>query len=252
MKRLLLAVLLALFGVGAGLFYLWKQATQLPSWYTEEDTTETANSATPDSAATSANQSKSKSPTQTSHHNRQVEKSIEKKIAEEVQQAPNRDRVNVQLDQTEVRHLFTSEMARKAESSKLGRAVKGVNTTVQDGKVESGAVVNLADVPMQQLPSHEQSVLAKMRAAFPEMTDRNLYIGIEGKPSVKNGQVKLDDDMRVRIGNLSFTPAELSQRLGIPEDQIRKQIGLQLQLGNLKVDNFELLGDRAVIRGAAN
>lgn len=254
MKRLLIAVLLVLFGVSAVVFYLWRQATQLPSWYTETSNIETTNPdlTSPDQGKPdSSPPGKEKTQQGQAQQAQQAQKRVETKIAERVQQAPKRKQVDVELDQAEVRNLFTSEIARKAKSSQLGKAVKGVNTTVEDGKVESGAVVNLARVSIEQLPSHEQSILSKMRAAFPDLSDRDLYIGIEGTPSVKNGQVKLDEDVRVRVGNLSFTPAELSQRLGVPEEQIRKQIGLQLQLGKLKVSDFEFVGDRAVIRGTA-
>lgn len=257
MKRLLIAVLLVLFGVSGVVFYLWRQATQLPSWYTETSSAEpidpemtspeqrTLDSSSPANERIQPGQGQGKVQGQP------AQKRVEAKIAEQLQQAPKRKQVDVELNQADVRKLFTSEVARKAKNSQLGQAVKGVNTTVQGGKVESGAVVNLGEVPIERLPSHEQSVLSKMRSAFPDLSDRDLYIGIEGTPSVKNGQVKLDDDIRVRVGNLSFTPAELSQRLGIPEDQIRKQIGLQLQLGQLKVSDFEFVGDRAVIRGTA-
>ncbi|UBF27686.1 hypothetical protein K9N68_07150 [Kovacikia minuta CCNUW1] len=142
-------------------------------------------------------------------------------------------------------------MRRKTESQTLAKAIKGVNTTVQDGKIESGAVVNLGSVPIDQLSSNERSFVTKLIETFPVLGDRNVYIGIEGKPSVVNGQVMLNDNTRIKIGDLSFSPAELSQRLGIPEDQIRQRIHLEVQLGRLKVSDIQLEGDRAVVRGEA-
>ena len=113
-------------------------------------------------------------------------------------------------------------------------------------------MVNLGSVPANEMSSNERSVVTKLIQTFPALGDRNVYIGLEGKPTVMNGQVMLGEDTRIKIGDLSFTASELSQRLGIPEDQIRKQINLEIQLGRLRASDIQLEGDRAVVRGAAD
>jgi hypothetical protein len=157
-----------------------------------------------------------------------------------------------QLRQNELTRLFTTEVTRKVESRKLGSALKGANTTMQNGTVESGAVVNLSDVSPDQLPPDERAFFTKLVTAFPELSRQNFYIGVEGKPTVKNGQAQLDENLRVKLGNLSFTPAQLSQRLGIPEDQIRQQLQLQVQLGNLKTKQSQMADDRPAVQTGAN
>ena len=255
MKRLLIIVSLALLGVGAVFFYYWRQATQLPSWYTADKTTGTTSQSSVDRPQTTRNTpSVSQPSTQPKTEPLEVEqtqKNLNSKI-DRLQKPPSRQPVNVELNEKELTTLFTSEVARKAQTSQFAKAVKGVNTTIENGKVESGAVVNLGSIPPEQLGTHEQAVVSKLVAVFPELRDRSVYIGLEGKPTVRNGQVELADDTRIRLGNLSFTPAELSQRLGIPEAEIRQQINLQLQLGGVKVSDFELMGDRALVKGMPN
>ena len=231
MKRFLaLGVLLVLGSVGGVLFHFWQQATQLPKWY--------AAAATGETQFDLGNQAQM-----------QQRQKVDTKIADRVDQAIAEGKpADLQLDATEVNSLFTSELTRKA-TAKLGSAVKGVNTTIKDGRVESGAVVNLAEVPLEQLSPSERSTISKMITAFPNLNQRTVYIGVEGQPIVQDGQVKLDSNTRLRLGDLSFTPAEIAQRLGVSEEKVRQQLELQLKLGKLKVSGIDLVGDRAVIRG---
>lgn len=262
MQRLLIAGCLAVTGVSAVVaFYYWQQATQLPTWYTANQTevqTEPALPPTVEPPMAEANQSGS------DQGNRNDRTPVKRAQAEQTESASakpttasqppaatsnaarstTKQPATVQQQKTELKRLFTAEVTRKVESKKLGGALKQANTTLQNGKVESGAVVNFENVSLEQLPPEERAFLAKVVAAFPELSRQSFYIGVEGTPTVKNGQAQLSDNMRIKLGKLSFTPAELSQRLGIPEAQIRQQLQLQVQLGNLKVDSLPLADDR--------
>jgi hypothetical protein len=260
-KRYAIAFSIALLGVGAILFYYWQRATQLPSWYTEQsastDSIEQLPASNPSetSAASPSEQQPGGLSSTAPKAGIQIQKeqeNVNAKIASSAQKAAAGKQVEVQLNQQEISSLFTSEMRRKTESKTLAKAIKGVNTTVQNGRIESGAVVNLGSVPANEMSSNERSVVTKLIQTFPALGDRNVYIGLEGKPTVMNGQVMLGEDTRIKIGDLSFTASELSQRLGIPEDQIRKQINLEIQLGRLRASDIQLEGDRAVVRGAAD
>ena len=247
MKRfLVLGVLIVLGSVGGVVLYFWQQATRLPEWYVSS-TGETQFNLGDRVQGQQGQSSVQQRPDQT-----QQRQTLDTKIADRVDQAIAEGKpADLQLNSTELNNLFSSELTRKA-AAKLGSAVKGVNTTIKDGKVESGAVVNLAEVPLGQLSPRERSTIANMMAAFPDLNQRTVYIGIEGQPIVQDGQVRLDSNTRLRLGDLSFTPAEIAQRLGVSEQQVRQQLELQLQLGKLKVRDIELVGDRAVIRGTPN
>ena len=238
MRRSLIFGFFIALGVSSGvLFYFWQQATQLPEWY--------VNSATGQAQINPTNRDDR-------GQIQQQRQKLDTKIATHVDQAIVEGKpADLQLDSSEINDLFTSELTRKA-TAKIGSAVKGVNTTIKDGKVESGAVVNLAEVPLERLSAGERSTIAKLIAAFPDLNQRPVYIGIEGKPIVQNGQIRLDSNTRLRLGDLSFTPSEIAQRLGVSEDKVRRQLELELNLGRLKVSDIELSGDRAVIRGTPN
>jgi hypothetical protein len=237
-KRLFIAITLATASVGAVAFYYWQQATQLPAWYTANQIEPTGQP----SQATATKPTVEIEPKQTGDRSATTAKPS----------AAPKPPTKAQRHQSELTQLFTTEITRKAESKKLGSALKGANTTMQNGTVESGAVVNLGDISPEQLPPDERAFFSKLVTAFPELSRQSFYIGVEGKPTVKNGQALLSDDLRVKLGNLSFTPAQLAERLGIPEDQIRQQLQLQVQLGHLKAKQSQLADDRPVEANGSN
>ena len=257
MKRLLIALFLALAGVGAVAFYYWQQATQLPDWYTAHQ----SGSASQPSQATAIR------PTVVTELNQPSDRATSSKPAS-AQANPAMTQPNpattaqpstlqepstkTHLHQNDLTQLFTTEITRKAESKKLSSALKGANTTMQNGTVESGAVVNLGDIAPDQLPPDERAFFSKLVTAFPELSRQSFYLGVEGRPTVKNGQAQLDENLRIKLGKLSFTPAQLSERLGIPEDQIRQQLQLQVQLGNVKTKQAQLADDRSIGGNGSN
>ena len=258
MKRMLIAACLAVASVGAVAFYYWQQATQLPDWYgsSQPDSVNQldqagasiplANRPTP-SVKPSITITRSQPSSQPSVSITQPSKkvgTISQTPPKQPTQTPTKTLTKTQQQQKELTQLFTNEITRKAEGKKLGAALKGANTTIQNGNIESGAVVNFKDISLEQLPPDERDFLTKLVTAFPALGQQSFYIGIEGKPTIKDGQAQLNDDMRIKLGKLSFTPAQLSERLGIPEDQIRQQIQLQVQLGNLTADQLPPVDDR--------
>lgn len=258
MKRLLIAVSLALTGVSAVTFYYWQQATQLPTWYTSSQPdssiqpSQTAASTPTVDRPTTGTQRLNTSDRPPSGSQPSAIAIQQAKKTDTVPQTPSEQPTKAQRHQKELTRLFTNEIARKAESKKLGTALKGTNTTMQNGNVESGAVVNFKDISPEQLPPDERAFFTKLVTAFPALSQQSFYIGIEGKPTVKNGQAQLDNDVRIKLGNLSFTPAQLSERLGIPEAQIRQQIQLQVQLGNQTTDQLQMVDDSASKRSDSN
>lgn len=252
MKRMLIAACLAVASVGAVAFYYWQQATQLPDWYgssqpdsLNQTSQADASTSLPDDLIADTKRLPEPDRPQPNSQPSVTIAQPSKKVGTAPQtplKQPTPTKTDVQ--QKELTRLFTNELTRKAEDKKLGAAVKGANTTIQNGNVESGAVVNFKDISLDQLPPAERDFVTKLVTAFPALGQQSFYIGIEGKPTIKDGQAQLNDDVRIKLGKLSFTPAQLSQRLDIPEEQIRQQIQLQVQLGNFTADQVPTANDR--------
>lgn len=242
-------------GITAGAFsliyYYWNQATALPEWYTASKNLNEAQT------SSSQNQKSKEFDTQ-GEKARAVKQILEKKVEislRESQQAANqqtnhRKSVQVKLNEGDINNIVTSEVSKNVENTKLLKAVKGSSTTIKSGKLESGFVANLSDVPADELPPGEKSVLKKLTKAFPYLKDQEVYIGIVGQPKVENHRIKFDDNTLIRVGNLRFPLSELSKRLDIPKADLERSISFEL--GKLEVNHVEFTGDSALLKGSVN
>ena len=230
MKKFVTVLVLIIIGGTSLLYYYWTQANKLPDWYTQQPPKKQ-----------DINEDKTEI--------YQTRKNVEAKITAMTQQATVDKNVKLQLNENELNSLIAPEIAKKA-NSKFAKAVKAVRTNIKDGEIESGAIVNVSEISTAQLKAGEVAALTKVIKAFPALTNREIYIGIEGKPTVVNGELKLDENSKIKLGNLSFTTLELSQRLGISESKVRRMT--ELKLGSLKVNDIKLTDDKAVIQGSVH
>jgi hypothetical protein len=264
-KRISLVLLVLLGGTLSGLYYFWHQATKLPDWYRED-------AAQPPIATP------------------QTKANIQQKIQAQIQQSliaespnpsspnpsspnpsspnpsspnPNRSNpsssktpdkadstVKVQLNQDELNDVLVSKIVEKNRISALPASIKSVHTAVENNTLKTGAVIDLKELKNSNLGSQEKAFLEQATQRIPGLGDRKVYIGIEGKPRVKDGKMQFDDQMRLHIGNLSLTVAELADRLGVPPEKVKERLKLELQLQNLNVNDIELQNGTAILRGS--
>jgi hypothetical protein len=64
--------------------------------------------------------------------------------------------------------------------------------------------------------------------------------------------LKLDNNTQIKLGNLSFSLSELSQKLDIPQEKLEQKLSLSPQLGRLKVNDVEVTDDKVLLRGAVD
>jgi hypothetical protein len=201
-------------------YYYWQQATKLPEWYAANETTD-------------HQQSNSAEQLEQSNSAEQLELEIPQEMLEKGTKASsevsNGKSVEVKLDEKELNDLLVSKISKDVVSGELSQAVKGSNTTIKNGKIESGAVLSLSEIPVDQLKANEKEALQKAIKTFPALKNKEVYVGIEGKPRAENGQLAFDDNTSIKLGNLSFTVLELSNRLGVPKESVEKAINLDLK-----------------------
>jgi hypothetical protein len=238
MKKLVLA-LSALLGIGIALgYYYWRQATQIPEWYTSQS----ENTATAIDLKNSSELIAAKA--------RAIEK-INSRVDESSRSSPSQP-VEVQLDPQDLNELVTAKIAEKANKGKVIPPVSSIRTTIQNGRIESGTVVNLSELPKHQLDENQNAAIEKLVNTFPPLKDRDVYVGISGKPLVENGQLEWDDNTKIKLGDLSLSINELAQRLGVSPEKLKQELNLSSQLGKLRVSELELKGDRVLLKGSVN
>ena len=227
-------LLILITGFLSFLYYYWYQATQLPQWYAQSH---------------QSFQNVDRKVLETPQPNQE---NIEAKIEATINKSHTSKNIEVKFNEREVNHLVVSKMGETPDSRRLLAATKGFNTKIQDGTLSTGAVINISEIPVDKLETSEQAAIAKIIQTFPALKNQDVYIGVEGKPIVEKGQLKLDDNTKVKLGNLSFTVSELANQLGIPKAKLEQKINLELQLGRLKVSDIELTGNNAVVKGSVS
>lgn len=179
----------------------------------------------------------------------QARQTVDQKLAR-IQTGPD-GTATVELTGADVNALIASELVRTPQAQPIAAAVKQVNTTIDRGKLASGAVVNLSNLPTERLSPTEQAAVKQLVDRFPALAKRDVYIGVEGNPTVVDGRLQLGEP-QLRIGNLRFSLAEVAQQLGLSETQFRQAIDRQLPLSQLGVQEVQISGNTVQIRGAAN
>ena len=267
MKKLFF-VLLILSGVSFSfLYYSWRQATQLPEWYTNQSRSTQNTLSLGNESDVIAAQARLKE---------KIEESIAKSLAKPEEtslpltspissQTPSFSPVNnnsaegeisksknveIELSNQDVNDFVMTTIAKQESHSQVLANAQGFHTTIQDGRMDSGAVVNFADIPKNKLAETEKHPVGKVLEAFPLLENKEVYIGLSGKPRIENGQLKLDKDTKIKIGNLSLSLSEVSQKLGIPQEEIEQKLNHSLQAGDLKVNEMELTESKILLRGS--
>jgi hypothetical protein len=235
MKKILFKLaLLGLIGTVGGVYYVWHEATQVPEEYTEA--VATTNTSTPNL------------PLQSSQITQQAMAS-KQKIEQPIAQAKSGQKVAVKLTDRDLTNITVANLAASQSNKQIPSGVSGVNTTIKDGKIRTGALVNIDRLARDSQPGSQTAALSKLTEKLPFLKDRDVYIGIVGKPIVKDGRIKLDSDTQIKIGKVTFTVTQLAQNLGVSEEKIQKAIELKLQQQNLKVDRINLDNNEFSIDG---
>ncbi|MGB7414973.1 MAG: hypothetical protein WA902_12265, partial [Thermosynechococcaceae cyanobacterium] len=229
-------------------FWFWRQATYLPDWYTQSPPLPNED-----------NTLNGKDIDQGSER-----QSIKDKLARQVRPVPiaaasepttNRP-INgaspqstheVRLDAHTFNEFVVSSIPANQQTNAILPAVKGINAEIKDQKLKVRLVVNTAEIPLKELPKESRSQLEQTLNTFPFLKNKEIYLGVVGQPRLKNGQVVLGKQTKVQVGGLTMNLADASQRIGIPVETLEQKINLQL--GQLKVEDIDFTDNAAVLKG---
>lgn len=212
-------------GTLAAISLSWQQATQLPEWY--------------DSQKQATNLDATESAITRDRIIRGITTTSRSGIT----------RINGELNATDINQLVVGAIATNPSYRPVLEGTRDINTTIENGQVQSGAVVNLSEIPTEQLNPTERALLERLSQTFPALADREIYIGIEGQPSFEQGRLLLSEDTVIRVGDLRLTLNQLQSLFGVSREQIEQQINQKLQQEGLDLSTVEFQGDSAVVRG---
>ncbi|GAA6614340.1 hypothetical protein [Scytonema sp. NUACC26] len=245
LRRLLYIFSLTVTGTGGVFFFFWYQATQLPDWYKNSQTQQISPPMAEDKVP-SNDQIEQLQKAQ----KQQAQKQVLRKISNHLKGTKGKG--EVQLDANEVNALIDSGIAQSTDKSRLAQAVVSTKTQIENGTISTGAVIDLREIPFNELQKGEQIVVSKLLSVIPILRYHPVYVELEGKPTLRNKQVSLDDTTRIKLGNISFSLLDLSKRFGFSEERLKQQVAKKLENLPVEVDEVEVVGDRLVVRGSGS
>lgn len=158
------------------------------------------------------------------------------------------DPSDVVISAAELNQMVTEAIASHPRSSSILEHTKGVDTVIEGDRIESGVRINLADIPLESLPAEGQQVIEQMTRTFPFLNDRKVYVGIEGSPTVVDGQVSLSDT-HVKIGQLKLPIADIASQYGFSQTDMEQQLSTLLEQQGLTPDDIRVVDGQLVISG---
>jgi Flp pilus assembly protein CpaB len=187
-KKIGIAVLVLLVAVAVVLGVLWMRLTALPDWYEDPDM-----------------------------------------IAEDGSPRVDRDWVQIPSGEPHAGGYVLRNPHLRAESTTpLQKAIKQSRATYEDGDLEAGAVLNLSEMDMDSLSAEEREQYQKSIDAFPALTGRDVYVGIEGGVAGGDGKLTIGSDTKLKIGDTSYSLASAAKKLGMSEAELRASIEKEL------------------------
>ena len=159
-------------------------------------------------------------------------------------------KVTVKLTNKDLNNLVVTKLATADSKQQLPIGIEGIKTNIKDGKIYVGALVNLDRLAQGQTSSSQSADLGKITEKLTFLKDRDVYVGITGKPIIVGDRLKFSPDTQIKLGNMSFTINQLAETLGVDPAKIQQTIDLQLSKQNFKIDRIEIDRDTLAIEGA--
>lgn len=200
-------IFLATLGLaGAGAYYFWRQFTAVPDWYTAEMNVQS----------------------ETTYNNSEDTKGDEQKPEENF--SSSLDSGESLSKQQELDQIINRELSNNQRIQPFLKASQGVRTKVENNQLEIGTVIQPSAISKDELEGSEKNILEQAMDSFPRFNQQQVYVGLSGNFEVDaNGELILDENTKVRIGNMHLSLAEASRRLGVNPEMVQQKLQENIQ-----------------------
>jgi hypothetical protein len=234
-KIIIKSLAVILVGTIGGLYYVWQEAIKVPDEYMEASADDKVDSQSLPLPASKI----------------VAQAAISKqKITAPIDRAKVGQKVTVKLNDQDLNNLIVAKLATSQPNKQVPVGIKGIKTNIKDGKIHTGALVNLGQLAHNGKPGSQTAALTRLTDKLTFLKNRDVYIGIIGTPVVERSQIKFGQDTEIKVGNMNFTISQLAENLGVSPDKIQQTIDLQLQQKNFQVDRVNLDNQGLAIEGA--
>lgn len=194
-KKLGIAALVLVLLAAIGLGWIWHRLTALPDWYEDPD---------------------------------MIAEDGSPRVDAEWVQIPDAEPPRGAPPDAEVYVLRNPHMRASNKKSGVEKSIKQSRATYSGGKLDAGAVLNLSETDLDSLSPDEREKFEDTIEAFPALTGRDVYVGIEGGVDSGDGKLALGPDTKLRVGDSSYSLKAAAKRLGMSEAELRGMIEKEL------------------------
>jgi len=237
-------------GFGFG-YYYWRQMTRLPDWYHAEGKPSEIVSSPFDPAKLKKNQIALQQKLQ-AQIRQQISPDIPYQTPQTIPLTESRtplsqpmvgflgnlpktpNAIALHLDNKDVQQILLEGIAQNPQTQPFLASTKAMKTTIKDRTIEIGTVINTEEMLKSNVNPQRQQQVEQFIQVFPQFKNRDLYVQFEGEPELKQGKIVFDNNSRIKIGKLSLSIAELSQKLGISPDKITEYLSINANVVDLK------------------
>ncbi|KIG12113.1 hypothetical protein DB30_02028 [Enhygromyxa salina] len=200
-KKIGVIALVLVVVVAAVLGWMWHRITALPDWYASAD---------------------------------MIAEDGSPRVDDDWVQIPVAERPANAPAGAEVLQLRNPHLRASKKAAPIKQAIKQSRATYSAGNLEAGAVINLSKVDLDSLSAQERARFEDTIEAFPALTGRDVYVGIEGGVANGEGKLALGPKSTLRVGDTRYSLRTVAKRLGISQKELRSTI--QAELGRMNVE----------------
>ncbi len=155
---------------------------------------------------------------------------------------------DVVITEADLNQMVNAALAADTTIAPILDRTDGVETKLEDGRIESGITLNINDLPLEELPVEVGDAVAEMTKTFPFLVNRPIYLGIEGSPNVVEGEISLDD-ANVKFGPLKLPASSVASQLGVSQTDIEKQLNQVIEQQGLTPEDIQIVDGQIVVTG---
>ena len=126
---------------------------------------------------------------------------------------------------------------------------RSLTTVLEGDRIETGTSLNLSEIPLEGLPPAWQESVTQLTTAVPMLANREIYIGIVAQPQVQDGQIRLDQDLSLKLGQFTLPLADVAGQVGLSMADIEQRLNAVLEERGIALDTIDILDEKLVITG---
>ncbi len=211
-KLFILGLFSLLGGLIVAFFYYSQQAREIPRWY------------------------------QIRKEVKPLMKSEKRKLKEKVFDFEQREQIKLQLSSGQVNDLIKLILVKELGDKDSKGIPDGIQAKIADNQMEVGGIINLANLEQENLSAEHREILAKIIKNLRQFANRDIYLGVQGRPILNGDRLELSSDGLVKIGNLQFTKDDIAKLTGLSREKIQQKLSLKLK--SIKISQISIDQDK--------